>query len=390
MLGAVHAHLEQRGWADKAYLYTYDEPLPPNRERVGPEQRTLARLAPGLRRLVTLPPREDLLGAVDRWTPVLTHVVESEVAAAQGRGEQVWTYVCCCMEWPSPTLMLDHPPMQARLLPLVVDRLGLDGFLYWSVAHWQGADGLPADPWSDPLVRLPDGEVAGNGDGRLFYPPRDGNDTDVVVSIRWELLREGFEDADRVALLRELLALRAEQGQDVEAWRGAARVPATVVEGRSWWTEDPADLEAWRLQVLDGIEALMALGPQGLAELDQVGLRPEPEPLAALQPVRRPLHRRSERDALTDEQARSRAEEQVEYAAWVEERQERLATGQAAFEALARRQSEAPEPVEDADAGERAEGPEPAAPEVRAPAHRCPFAPRVRRRGTRRRTSVRR
>jgi len=303
--------LAERGWLKRAYLYHYDEPGKWMRPRLRDHHDLLAELAPGVPRLLTLGPGGELQGVVDSWVPVVTHLEGEAAAEAQARGEEVWTYVSCCMEWPSPTLMLDHPVMQSRVLPLIAWEAGLDGLLYWSIAHWErpGED-LP-DAYSDPMIVLPDGDTVGNGDGRLLYPPPNFRSKDPKVeaplrSIRWELLREGMEDVDRVVLLASLL--EAAGGGPEEA---LLSVPEDVLSGRSFWTEDPARLEAWRRAVGEALAVVRARVPaEERAALGQDGPQTDPEPqhpLPPLPPFEVPLHRRSERAAFSSEQAASRA-----------------------------------------------------------------------------------
>lgn len=273
IVGRVEQHLQQRGWLDAAWLYPYDEPRPGQLAQVATALDLIRRVAPGLPRLVTTAPAKPLLGVVDLWAPVLTEVTDAAVTARHEAKEAVWTYVSCCLQWPAPNLLIDRPAMEARMLPLTVRALGLDGLLYWSIAAW-GA----SDPWSDTMTVLQDGFAAGHGDGRLVYPPRNMRGPTVagpVPTMRWELLREGLEDVDRLALLERAVAARMARGDAdpaVARARALLGVPSAIVAGRSYWTRDPDALERWRRSVGVALEQVAA--PLGSGWEDEPAVPP--------------------------------------------------------------------------------------------------------------------
>jgi hypothetical protein len=76
----------------------------------------------------------------------------------------------------------------------------VEGLLYYSTTAWD------TNPWTQPWI------YDANGDGFMFYPPKDetiafnpcdGQSNRLVPSIRWELLREGMEDYEYLWLLNE-------------------------------------------------------------------------------------------------------------------------------------------------------------------------------------------
>ena len=95
--------------------------------------------------------------------------------------------------------VLDRPGQEARILPWMAWFDDVDGLYYHQLADWD------SDPWETPFTNY-----LSNGDGALFYPPKDGvigsNPCDpasnrLIPSIRLELLREGLEDAAYLQLL---------------------------------------------------------------------------------------------------------------------------------------------------------------------------------------------
>jgi hypothetical protein len=114
----------------------------------------------------------------------------------------------------------------------------------------------------------PSGNLWGNGDGFLLYPPcPEPSDTPVVappvVSIRWELLRDGLEDRELFWLLRREVArlqerLREDEDDDDAAGALAAAEDALEAPGRlarslTAFTKEPEDLLAERRKVAAAI-----------------------------------------------------------------------------------------------------------------------------------------
>jgi hypothetical protein len=97
--------------------------------------------------------------------------------------------------------VIDRPGVDARILPWLAWLDRIDGLYYPDTTDWDD------NPWLTPMD-----EFASNGNGFLFYPPKDdtlGFDPCVpesnrlVPSIRLELLREGMEDYAYLWLLNE-------------------------------------------------------------------------------------------------------------------------------------------------------------------------------------------
>jgi hypothetical protein len=208
-LRAWRRHFEARGWADRLWLYTLDEPGPAQL----PELRRRARLAraAGIRVFATVMPTAALAGAVDDFAPNLALIGMDASRLPEG---VTWSYASClshgCSEIPAsgpqrasmlrefagwPGYEIDRPGTSARAVPLLAVRRGLEGELYYDMLQtWLG------DPWSE--VRA----FAGNGDGTLLYPGRPealgGTHPFPVESIRLKIIRDALEDAELVVIAR--------------------------------------------------------------------------------------------------------------------------------------------------------------------------------------------
>lgn len=213
-------HFRDKGWADRLFHYLWDEPSPRDFPQVVARGLLARQADPGLRVLVTVPLREQLLNVVDIWTPLINCFLskpgfppfcepdvpfggyEREVQ----RGKSVWWYQSCGSHgcnvvggeyfrgWPS--YVIDVPAMANRIMEWLSWKYQIHGELYYNMNEAFSSD---MDPWADVYLH------GGNGDGTLFYPGRPdkiGGATDIPVeSIRLKLIREGFEDYEYLAML---------------------------------------------------------------------------------------------------------------------------------------------------------------------------------------------
>ena len=251
-LRAWHDHFASRGWLDRLWLYTLDEPAPGQL----PELERRARLArrAGIRVLVTSLPQPALAGLVDAFAPNLTLLPEGAAPAGVA-----FSYASClshgCREIPAggrlraemrrafagwPGYEIDRPGTAARAVAWLAFRRGLAGELYYDMLQaWT------RDPWTD--VRA----FAGNGDGTLLYPGRPaelgGTHPFPVPSIRLKVIRDALED---VELLR--LARAAGLGDRTSA------LAAQLVPGGRGWERRPGPWLAARRSLGDALEAALA------------------------------------------------------------------------------------------------------------------------------------
>jgi len=152
------------------------------------------------------------------------------------------------------------------------------GILVWSSNYWTSPAAYPdprspQNPYADPMGWMsgydtPSGtRIAwGNGDGRFLYPPEsaaDGRPAAPVLdgpvdSIRLEMLRDGIEDYEYLAMLSRLLKQREATlaPADRETYRELLKVPAEITEDMTRFTRDPAPIESRREQIARAIERL--------------------------------------------------------------------------------------------------------------------------------------
>lgn len=274
-LGQIEAHLKEKGWLDKAYVYWFDEPDAKDYEFVMNGFRKLKKYAPGLRRMLTEQIEPELIGGPNLWCPVTPNLRKEQVKERNAEGEQFWWYVCTGPKAPYATLFIDHPGTEMRVWLWQTWDFGVDGILVWASNYWTSGCAYPdkpQNPYEDPMgwvsgYDTPKGVKRpwGNGDGRFVYPPEaaaDGQQEETVLddpvsSIRFEMLRDGIEDYEYFVMLKSLLAKKKWMFPWTRAkYEKLLEVPADVSKSMTEFTINPATYEKHREKLAAAIEAL--------------------------------------------------------------------------------------------------------------------------------------
>ncbi|HMF70324.1 MAG TPA: glycoside hydrolase domain-containing protein [Flavitalea sp.] len=176
-------HLEQKGWLKIAYL--------------GINENTMKQTLAAIKVLKQHSPEWRITYAGD-WHKELDTLLndysylygkeptQEELKKRAARGASSTFYVCC--NPPYPNNFVFSPPIEGRWISWYSAACGYDGFLRWAYDAW------PADPERDARH----GSWAA-GDCYLVYP--GGNSC-----IRYEKLREGIVDFEKIRILKEKAA----------------------------------------------------------------------------------------------------------------------------------------------------------------------------------------
>jgi len=120
-------------------------------------------------------------------------------------------------------------------------------------------------------TRLSDRNWILNGNGCFLYPSPEFWTAHLHSSVRWELIREGFEDFEYLCVLRDAIARGKQDGRDDKTLRNAERVlanePEKVIRMRKCKpgtkgfdayqvNDDPDNLMRVREEVAENIVAL--------------------------------------------------------------------------------------------------------------------------------------
>ncbi|MDP7129651.1 MAG: DUF4091 domain-containing protein, partial [Planctomycetota bacterium] len=274
---AVQHHLEEKGWLDEAFVYWFDEPDPKDYEFVSNGFRKLKQHAPKLRRMLTEQVEPGLIGGPNLWCPVSHHYDHETSEPRRAEGEAFWWYVCTGPKAPYCTLFIDHPATELRVWLWQTWQRKIEGILVWTTNYWTSSAAYPdslQNPYEDPMgwvsgYSTPAGtkRAWGNGDGRFIYPPEsaaagkpgrpilDGP----VDSIRWEMLRDGIEDYEYLAILKKLLEEKGDKlsKKKREEFEALLEVPAEITSDMVTFTKDPRTVEERRMEVARAIEQLV-------------------------------------------------------------------------------------------------------------------------------------
>jgi hypothetical protein len=276
---AVQAHLREKGWLDKAFVYWFDEPDPKDYEFVMNGFRKLKEAAPDIRRMLTEQIEPALIGGPNIWCPLTPEFDPEAAAKRRAEGDRFWWYVCTGPKAPYVTLFTDHPGTELRVWLWQTWQRRIDGILIWETNYWTSGAAYPdpehpQNPYEDPMswtsgystpagTRLP----WGNGDGRFMYPPEaaaDGNPETLVLdppvdSIRFEMLRDGIEDYEYLVMLERLLREKEDRlpAKHVAICGRRLEIPESVTKDLTHFTTDPAPLGRHREAVARAIEKLM-------------------------------------------------------------------------------------------------------------------------------------
>ena len=197
-LSDFQKHLIAKGWADQTFIAMDEREM----TEMKATSDCLAKHAPRLRIAMpgNRPPSQLRQIEIANYCQVLPNVDApflEEVKARRAKGLVTTFYVCCSPK--RPNTYTASPTAEQVWLPCFAAAKGLDGFLRWAYTNW------PRDPMRDSSF----GDWTA-GDTFFLYPgPRS--------SVRWEMLRDGIEEAEKIRLLRsrglETAALRAALGE---------------------------------------------------------------------------------------------------------------------------------------------------------------------------------
>jgi len=276
----IETHLKQKGWLDKAYIYWFDEPGSKDHAFLMNGFNRLKENAPGIRRMLTSSVARDLIGGPNLWCPESDGYDRGLSEERRKAGDHFWWYVCTSPKAPYCTDKIDHPGVEMRTWLWQAWERGIEGVLVWESVYWTSGAAYsdpkkPQNPYEDPMAWVSGYGVQnarqpwGNGEGRFVYPPEasvyDRSGAPVlegpVDSIRWEMLRDGIEDYEYLAMLKRLLKEKDGKLADPErkTCEALLTVPQTITRSLTDFSKDSAPIEARREEIAKALERLFKL-----------------------------------------------------------------------------------------------------------------------------------
>ncbi|MBN2311815.1 MAG: DUF4091 domain-containing protein [Candidatus Hydrogenedentes bacterium] len=270
------AEYARLGLPREAYVYGIDEPLPAGYPFISKVYGMVREAAPGypIMQTVNHTPPEELAGLVDIWCPLSARVTEDFYQARKAAGDTLWMYVCCGPKPPHANFFVDQPAIDHRMVFWQARQAGATGVLYWCICWWAGIPGPSSgEPhFPDVPIQLKDHadtlkNLGTNGDGMLVWP---GPDMTPYPSLRLEVVRDGIEDYEYLALLERCVdSARALPGNGrrrarlLDEAEALCQVPESISRSMTDYTKDPDVLLNRRAAVGDMIERLVeALGEE--------------------------------------------------------------------------------------------------------------------------------
>lgn len=181
------AHLKQKGWLRKTALAMDEWPL----ERMLPMLEFLRRTAPELKIALAGGNHPELADKIDDWCVFITPPLDPAVARQRARkGLPTTTYVCCGPG--RPNTFTASPPAEATWLGWYCAAQDYSGLLRWAYDSWV----------EDPLYDTSHVTWTA-GDCFLVYPGGRS-------SIRFERLREGIADFEKLQLVSSRLLISSD------------------------------------------------------------------------------------------------------------------------------------------------------------------------------------
>ncbi len=182
-LDDLHDHLKKKGWLQKTYLGINENPL----EITIAAAKFIKAHSKDWKITYAGDWHPELTGLLDDYSPVISSEPSpKELSDRKTRGFTTTFYVCCTP--PQPNNFVFSPPVEGTYISWYAAAYGYNGFLRWAYDAW------PADPLRDARHTFWPA-----GDCFLVYPGGGS-------SIRFEKLREGIADFEKIRILREQAA----------------------------------------------------------------------------------------------------------------------------------------------------------------------------------------
>jgi hypothetical protein len=191
-LAKLQNFLDKKGLLNITNTRSGDEPEPRHFKDLIKRTLPFKKQAPKIRNMVAGNNGfNELSEIIDAWCPLTNAYSLAWAEKQRKKSKQVWWYVCNVPYWPYANFLTDHKGIELRALLWQTYFYKADGLLYWNTTNWRFGH-----PRKNNM-----GWKGSNGDGILFYP---GNNAP-LPSLRLEILRDGIDDYDYLAILDKIL-----------------------------------------------------------------------------------------------------------------------------------------------------------------------------------------
>jgi len=256
-------YFKEKGYYKYALLQVSDEPWSPEKQeyirKTVERFRTQEKELPPTISAGAIRTRSNLNGYITVWCPQFPQFNPADYKNMP-TNESLYFYQCLYKP-DFPMFMIDRPGIEPRISSLVCWKYQAKGFLYWASEQWIA--GHPSAPenrkklenrwvheeWGFPFQSAP-------GDACFIYPTKDG----VVASLRAQYIRDGVEDYEYLAILKQYRDLALKKGKlNVELRKkveALLKIPDNIVKATNEWTHSDSELAEFRNEVAENIAKL--------------------------------------------------------------------------------------------------------------------------------------
>lgn len=250
-------HLKAGGWFKPAYNYTCDEPGRESYEFIRKVTDLIHSVDKEIKTVVPMTDFSDdpanVPEGIDVWVyhahcNDINDSIRREIDKRRGQGKEMWWYV----SWEH--FLTTQELLAHRAYFWKMWKYNITGLLYWTINSWT------ADPWKNLHRWAPPYKARQRldfGNAFLVYP----GETGPVNTIRWELLRDGIEDYDYFALLKEKLAVLKQADNKnnaalIESAEKVLRLAESLVKNTNTFTGDARKIYDIRRKIAEKIIAV--------------------------------------------------------------------------------------------------------------------------------------
>ncbi len=201
----IQDYLTSKNYIDRAYYYFANEPQDQaDYDAIAWYSERLKEAAPNLKLMISEEPKPEIFNhpnynaKIDIWLPVLNNYAPVVSWQRANLNEETWIYFLHGTRPPyfNP-ITIDHQGIEAKFTGWFLWKYRIRGCAYYAMNNWN------ANPWTSPM------DYGQNGNKFLLYPPSQTNENipygannhRFVPSIRFELIRDGFEDYEYLYIL---------------------------------------------------------------------------------------------------------------------------------------------------------------------------------------------
>lgn len=183
-------HLRAKGWLERTAIAMDERPL----DLMRPMLAFLDRVAPELDVALAGSNEPEFQHTIDDWCAFITPPMDPAIAAERTRRDKPSTFYVCCGPG-VPNTFTFSPPAESAWMGWYAAAQGYTGFLRWAFDSWTETPLLDTSYVTWPA-----------GDCFFVYPGARS-------SVRFERLREGIQDYEKVRLVRAALEAQGPAGE---------------------------------------------------------------------------------------------------------------------------------------------------------------------------------